>query len=272
MSHYIKIIFLYIYSGVCSLFLKRKFWNINTFCMFIGTPRSGHTLVASIINKHPKAAISIELDVLFFLKRRFSQYQIFALILRNVSHFLKKGEKWTSYSYKTTYNEHNKSDLILIGDKLAGKTVQQFREQAQIFELLNQIKYPITFIHVIRNPYDNIATIAKNRAKNKKPEDFIDIAIDYYESNLNWISNDSRLAKFKVIRVYLEDIVNFREIELTRIFNELNLEIIPEFIDSCCDLIFTSPKLSRNSVEFNEGQKGKIDNMINSIQFLNRYR
>jgi phage terminase large subunit-like protein len=43
---------------------RNRFHDVGVFCIFIGYPRSGHSLVGSLLNAHPEVIISHELDVL----------------------------------------------------------------------------------------------------------------------------------------------------------------------------------------------------------------
>ena len=59
-----------------------------------------------------------------------------------------------------------------MGDKKGGKTTRQLfhKENQEALKQIQQVlKIPLKFVHVIRNPYDNIATMLL-RAVNKRNE------------------------------------------------------------------------------------------------------
>src|SRR6185503_2841686 len=66
----------FLQSWVGSLKWKRSFRDLDTFCTFIGYPRSGHTLIGSLLYAHPNAIIADELDALRFLQAGFSRNQV----------------------------------------------------------------------------------------------------------------------------------------------------------------------------------------------------
>ena len=66
------------YGGIAK---KSIFKDVDTYCMFLGYPRSGHSLVGSLIDAHQEAIIAHELDALLFLQNGFSKFQLFYLIL-----------------------------------------------------------------------------------------------------------------------------------------------------------------------------------------------
>jgi hypothetical protein len=100
-----------------------SFCDIEKVCLFIGYPRSGHSLVGSLIDAHPHAVISHELDTIKLVKMGFSQRQIFSLILNNSKAFSRSGRIWTGYSYKVPNQYQGEfKELRIIGDKCGNQT------------------------------------------------------------------------------------------------------------------------------------------------------
>lgn len=60
----------------------RDFANVECYCMFVGYPRSGSSLVGSLLDSHSNIVIAHELDAMKFIKEGFGKNQIFYLILR----------------------------------------------------------------------------------------------------------------------------------------------------------------------------------------------
>jgi hypothetical protein len=52
--------------------------EVQTFFLFIGYPRSGHTLMEALWDAHAQMVVSHELDVLQYVFARFSREQIYA--------------------------------------------------------------------------------------------------------------------------------------------------------------------------------------------------
>src|SRR4051812_7341147 len=89
----------YAKSYIGSLRRRSAFSGVKTFCMFLGYPRSGHSLVGSLLDAHPNMVIAHELDVLKFVRAGFSCEQIFYLLLENSENYAKAGRKYSGYSY-----------------------------------------------------------------------------------------------------------------------------------------------------------------------------
>jgi len=154
----------YIISFVGGLIYKKQFKNLKTYCMFVGYPRSGHSLIGSILDAHPNMIISHELNTLKYLERGFKKYQIYYSIIRNSRNFNKINRTHTGYNYFVNNQWHgNFSKLTVIGDKLGCGTLYWIKERPWVINKFFKINanLKIKFIHVIRNPYDNITTMAK---------------------------------------------------------------------------------------------------------------
>jgi len=107
-------------------YLKSKKLAVNElkcFCLFVGYPRSGSSMIGSLIDAHPDAVIAHELHALRFVRYGFSKNQLFYLLLEQSERFLNLGSTWSGYSYRVP-NQFNGRyrHLIVIGDKKAGDT------------------------------------------------------------------------------------------------------------------------------------------------------
>ena len=73
--------------------------DVQRFCFFIGYARSGHSLVGSLLNAHPRMVIAHELDALRYVRMGFSRSQIYALLLEQDERFAAIGRTWSGYDY-----------------------------------------------------------------------------------------------------------------------------------------------------------------------------
>ena len=55
--------------------------SLETYCMFIGYPRSGHSLVGSLLDAHPQIILAHELNALELFKRGFGARQIYIFLM-----------------------------------------------------------------------------------------------------------------------------------------------------------------------------------------------
>ena len=80
-------------------FMGQTFSDIRSFLMFIGYPRSGHTLIGSLLDAHPDMVIAHELDALYYFGESFKASQVYYLILQNSRAFTREGRQWMGYKY-----------------------------------------------------------------------------------------------------------------------------------------------------------------------------
>ncbi|MFW6087995.1 MAG: sulfotransferase, partial [Myxococcota bacterium] len=100
---------------------RQDFAQVEAFCLFIGYPRSGHSLIGSLLTGHPECVISHELNALAYVRRGFRREQLFALILDRDQWFSHQGREWTGFDYSVEglwQGHHDR--LRVIGDKKGG--------------------------------------------------------------------------------------------------------------------------------------------------------
>jgi hypothetical protein len=143
----------------------RTFAQVERFCLFVGYPRSGTTLVGSLLDAHPDVVVATELDVLRYVGLGLRRDQLFSLILRRQREFAAAGQRWTGYDYAIPGQYQGTYDrLRVIGDKRAGQSTNQLRERPELLDRLrNAVGVPIRVFHVFRSPYDTAATMAHRR-------------------------------------------------------------------------------------------------------------
>ena len=232
---------------------KTFFDSLNYFCMFIGYPYSGHSLVGSIIDAHPNAAISHELHVGKLVKRGLTKEQIFTMILLNASKFAQKGRTWNNYSYAIPGEWNGRVEkLLVIGDKKGGRSSRFFSRKEEIFHAVgDRFDLPVKFIHVMRNPYDMISTIIR---KTQNPIDIrnkiaINKCIERIEQ-VDRIRKSTNEADWH--DMYHEQILANPEVSVTSLFNFLGLDVPDGFIENCRKVIFATPHKSRYDVSWTQ--------------------
>ena len=139
---------------------RPDFKELDAYCMFLGYPRSGHSLVGSLLSAHPRVVVSHELDALKYLDAGFDRDELFSMIIDRDRQFTRMDREWTGYNYgierlwQGCYEQ-----LTVIGDKKGGKSTTRLGRQPNILERLREtIDLPLRIIHVVRNPFDNIST------------------------------------------------------------------------------------------------------------------
>lgn len=221
--------------------------DIKTFCIFIGYPRSGHSLIGSIIDAHPNAVISHRLDSLKYFSRGISIKEIFYLILQNSKRFAASNRKLTSYQYKINDEWHGKfKKLLVIGDQEGNWSSKRLGTDLELLnKLINIPNVRVRFIHVVRNPYDNITTWALRTGDNlnSRIKKYFLLAgyIDFIKANLN---------SDQLFEIKHEDFLCNPASCIQQLSSFLGLEASEQYIKDCVSVIYKKPNITRENMKW----------------------
>lgn len=244
------------------------FKTVEKYCMFVGYPRSGHSLVGSLLDAHPNIIVAHELNALRYFERGFSKRKIYYLLLRGSQRHAAAGRRETKYSYEVPNQWQGKfKNIKVIGDKKGSGTNQVLRENPDILNILkDKIDVPIKFIHVTRNPYDNISTMISKR--NRK----MAATIDSYFLKCQTISKlKTEIAPEDFFEFKHESLIeNPREI-LQQLCVFLDVEPDKDYLDDCASIVFKSPRKTRFNIDWPEESIELVQQQIDKVEFLQGY-
>jgi len=229
----------------------------KNYLLFIGSGRTGSTLVGFLINKHPEAAVTIEsrmLDKAFDTNTPIKKYLKQLKKISNKEYMIQQKyvdkinensswDEWQSdwiYPNEKSYLKKRKN-IKIFGDKKQGGTTRLLlKDEIKVFELLNDLN--IYFISCIRHPYSVVDSYSRLGLLSDK------IMSDYIKYSLKGLSliNEKRGHI-----VFYENLLSNPESELYNLFNYLNLNVDKEFINTLLPLINTDkivkpPKISND--------------------------
>ncbi|XP_020620367.1 uncharacterized protein LOC110058117 [Orbicella faveolata] len=161
--------------------LKRNspYDGVESFVLFVGYPRSGHSLIAAILDSHPDIIIPNEVHILAKFKSFYKdpneesysrRLRIFSALHSHSYSQSIQGKRSPNnrlgYSYYIpgSWQGQYRNQIKVIGDKQGSGTAAilgQRKGLQDLQELQKTVEVPVKLIHVIRNPFDNIATICK---------------------------------------------------------------------------------------------------------------
>ena len=245
------------------------------YCTFIGYSKSGKTFLSSLLDAHPYIVFANELPILQYIYLGFSRRQIFYLILENSATFTKVGRKSRGYSYIVPNQWQGKFNhqLKVIGDENGEGTTLRLRGRMWMLQRLYKTMGMNTkFIHVIRNPFDNISYMAMVNNRKFTNKFTLKECIYYYfglcetvltiknaidDNNLFEIRYESFVEK---PRYYLEHLCYF-----------LGLNAPDEYLNDCLKIVFKQPVKSRYDVNWNQELIDIVHNKIDNYPFLKGY-
>ena len=270
--------------------------KIKTFVLFVGISRSGHSIVAAILDSHPHIVVSNELDA-FSKINQSSKASLFNLIWKKSYRAasvgkLERSGKGYSLSVDGSWQGAYQSYITVIGDKHGGKIAKEFLETPELFQshlskLRSLVNMPIKVIHVIRNPYDNIATIALYRhfdqrrvniSTTKTSNETINIKpvvmekATYYYFNLFQASELMRQQlNLDVMDVHGKDLITNPMVIVNRMCDFLRVSCSSTYLNSVGRKIFSSESKTRYKVVWTNEQLSEIKENILKYNTLRRY-
>jgi hypothetical protein len=160
--------------------------------------------------------------------------------------------------------------LQVIGDKRASDTLRHLESKPELIQQLRGTLRPeinVKFLHVIRNPFDNISTMAwRNRTNYLSP--FIE---KYFANCATVMKFHDTLNREGLIRVWLEELIQSPEIVLRKLREFLDLDCPKEYFQACSEMVFSYPKKTRYVVMWTREKLRQVDNEIAKYPFLQGY-
>ena len=249
--------------------------HTKTLCMFIGYPRSGHSVIGAMLDAHPHAVISHELDIIEKLKTGFSMKQIAAMIIENAAMFAQNGRKWSNYDYTIPDQwQGNYQQIKVIGDKKGGRTARHFHENPALSNLLAQRSpWPVKMIHVTRNPFDNIITRAYggNETQGTITPERIHQEMDRHFQQAGAILQLKHKNMFAILDIRHEDLISSPETTLQAICAFLDLEASADYLKDCASLVFKKPHKTRQRYPLSEELIQTINQKMAPYPFFTGY-
>ena len=278
---------------------KKDIEKVKTFVIFAAIGRSGHSIVGSLMDAHPDMIIAHEYNILKHIREQLNGYNnplaLFNSIYTNsyrsaVRGWRSKKKVQKGYTLSMSHNswQGGVRSLRVIGDKSGTLTLVEFKSdptkcQYLVRELERSLGIPVKAIHVVRNPYDNIATkflYDSMKAKNKifkiprTPSEIANfpkptITNEYIEMFFEHVSTLHRMISdchLPVLDVHLSDLINQPMSVMRDICDFVSVEYSVDYLEACVGKVFQSLSKTRSLVKWSQEQ---IDNVTqNTSRFL----
>ena len=292
---------------ILPILMSQSIQDVETFVFFIGYPRSGHSIIASMIDAHPDAILAHEYNLFSKLATQLSTGNEYLLNKSNLFNTLYQDSYkeaivgWRSgkssydkkgYSLKLNTSESWQGrfrSLKVIGDKAGGCTSRVYRDQPELFQqiyhsLVDAIRIPVRVIHVIRNPYDMIATRllyrmsstkrekaqfnSTNKLKNDKS---VHQAFQALYKEVKAVNDMIKACKLTVLEIHNVDFIHNPRKEMKSVCKFLGLSCSESYLEMCDEATFKHVSRTRDAVEWPTQIKGLVESRMLQFPFLQRY-
>jgi hypothetical protein len=249
--------------------LSRDFTKVQAYCMFVCHARSGHSLFGSLLDAHPNMIVAHEFNTLEFVRRGLNRDQLFFGLLQQSRQFTESGRTWNRYVYKVPDQWHGRYDkLRVIGDKMGSVSAAALARDGQLLPRLRKIaQAPVKIFRVIRNPFDNIATLSLYHYREN-----LDATIERYFflcAAIKKIQRNHPPQDWLDIRH--EDLIAQPRKILRASCGFLGVTAHRHYLDCCASIVFESPRRRRRSITWSPAQRRKVENKIRQYDHLAGY-
>jgi hypothetical protein len=240
------------------------------FCLFIGYPRSGHSLLGSLIDAHPDAAIAQGVNVLLAIAGGMRAADLVEELVRRAEEDSDRwrGRRLTGYSYAVPGQWQGQvRQLRVVGAKAGDKTTIRIRRDKAAFVQLRRMTHGrLRLLHVTRNPFDMIARIALTKT-NRTVEGSTRFVARLARTNAAVIAE----RPADVLTVRHESLVANPRDELRRICLFLDIDPDEAWLAACASIVFERPQRALDLVTWTPEQRDAVNQLIAQHAFFDGY-
>lgn len=242
--------------------------EVERFCLFVGYPRSGHSLIGSLLDAHEEMAISHELDALLYFEHGLSRPELFGMILRRGRQFEALGRQWTDYDYNVPgLSQGRFSRLRVIGDKKGMRSTIRLNEDPTLLaRFRREVAVPLRVVHVTRNPFDNIATMTQ---RSRLP---IPTNIERFTALCEGVAGvRAELDPDERIDLRYEDATADPRAALERLTAFLGVDADAVYLERAAAVVRPSGSRTRDKVTFSAAERAAVEALIARFDFMDGY-
>ena len=260
-------------SSVRNVKNPAMFESVRTFCLFLGTVKSGGTLVGSLLDAHPDIVLADEADPLRYVTAGFGRDQIFHILAKTSRREAMKGRvtarRLEPYAFAVPgQSQGGSARPIVVGDSRAGPTTRRLGEEPELNGRLRELLGDIDdrYIHVVRNPYDPISAMVRRGRRT------LANAIEDYAGQSRRVAALRReLDPARVLTVRYEDFVASPADRLRSVCRFLGVEAESGYLSACAEIIDRSRCPERHTVKWTPTAVAAVERIVDQFAFLDGY-
>ena len=250
--------------------------RVQSFCLFACYSRSGHSLVGTILDAHPNAAVAHEGKIFDWNEQkgltgdlRFDgRGRLFKYLASRSARHAEEGHRGRRrgepFPLVAGASNGHFDELRVIGVKRGQEPPIVWDHNPRVFDQLAEVAgVPVRLVHVYRNPWDNIASMARTRPMER-------VTGKYFRRAQTMCAIKERVP-LPMHDLALEDLIAHPRHELRRLLNFFELPADDDFIEKAVAAVDDSPTPSRREHEWTPEELETVARRKREIPWLARY-
>lgn len=257
----------YVQSAIGGWRARDRHRDVRSFVLFIGSGRTGSSLLGSLLNAHRHVCIGHELNVLRYVARGYRRGQLLWLLVKQDEIFGRLGRQWTGYDYAVPNQWQGRFEkLLVVGDKKAGLTSAMLGRRPELLERLERrLCLPLRIIHLVRHPLNVITTM--HRKQGWPLEQAADIFFDRCKTN--WRLMNERPESVRTL--HIEQFIASPQQHLTELCQFFGVEPLADYVRDAAGIVFDKPRQSRSAATWPTELLRSIERRSAAYPFLAQY-
>ena len=163
--------------------------------------------------------------------------------------FAGRDRRWFDYDYEVPGQWQGRFETIrLIGDKKGSHTTRFLAGNPGLLDgLRKRLACPLRFVHVVRNPFDNISTMFRRQKVSYPLETSIQRYLEQSEANAALLE---RIGAENVHVVRLEELIASPKETLAGLCAFFGLDAPADYLEACAGVVFPAPRQTRAAVDW----------------------
>jgi Sulfotransferase family len=252
--------------------LAGSYPDVQAFCLFVGPPRCGTSLVGALLDAHPDVAIAHELDVLKVATKGASRRELLDTVVENAHAAAARGRREGGYSYPVEGQWQGRvRSLRVAGGKSSRKTTLRLDRNPDGLAVLERtVRAPARLVHLARNPYDTVARLALVSGQ-EDPRQAMRSGVETYTALTEATAKVLERHRGQAFTLRQESLVERPAEELAALCAFLGVDADDSYLEACARLVFPSPHRTRDRVEWSPEDLAAVESLIAGQPFLRGY-